>query len=423
MRRALFISSFKRAVSALVLLALVLGGVGFCGKALRVNDGYYKNTPFLDDDREYEVLFFGTSHVVNSVFPMQLWKETGITSYNLAIHGGSVASSYWMLQMALEHHRPKVAVMDVFLAKSDYMQTELALAHAAMDPFPLSKTKLRAIWDIYPDAASRAELLFPLDIFHNRWKELDTEMLKRGFGESAVTTEKGAESRIGVYPVENPVVGPADEVAEEMTEGLRYLQKFIELCQQEGIIPVITYLPYRGASDAEQQSYSNAAIKLAQSLGAATVDLQHTDLMDDETDWYDDGGHTNPIGAKKITAFLGRYLQENYDLPDRSADADWAGDYEKYYACQAQTLQKTEELWSMLTLLSVEDFTATVEISDDYPMDTVTRKLLDGLGDRLTERNLEEARRLKLTVYGKDGEKIVTRSFKANFEPVETDNG
>lgn len=418
MRRALFISSFKRAVSVLVLLALVLGGVFYCGRALRVNDGYYKNTPFLEDDREYDVLFFGTSHMVNSVFPMQLWKETGITSYNLAIHGGSIASSYWMLQMALEYQKPKVAVMDVLLAKSNYMQTDLPMAHAAMDPFPLSETKLRAIWDIYPDTASRAELLFPLDIYHNRWKELDTEMLRRGFGESKVTPEKGGESRIRVYPLENPIVVPETEAATEMTEGLRYLQRFIELCQQEGILPVITYLPYRGTGDAEEQRYSNAAIRLAQSLGAATVDLQHTDLIDDDTDWYDDGGHTNPTGAKKITAFLGQYLKEHYDLADHSGDADWAGDYEKYLAYQEENIREAEELWSLLTVLSVEDFTATVEISEDFAMDPVTRKLLDDLGDRLTERPLAEDGRLKITAYGKDGEELVTRSYKAHNEPI-----
>ena len=92
MRRALSTSSFKRVVSVALLLALVLSGVAFWSRTLRMNDGYYKNTPFLQDDREYDVLFFGTSHVVNSVFPMQLWRDYGITSYNLAIHGGSIAS-------------------------------------------------------------------------------------------------------------------------------------------------------------------------------------------------------------------------------------------------------------------------------------------------------------------------------------------
>ena len=411
MRPALSIFSFKRVVSVALLLALVLSGVAFWSNALRMNDGYYKNTPFIREDRQYDVLFFGTSHVVNSVFPMQLWRDYGITSYNLAIHGGSIASSYWMLETALDYQKPKVAVMDVLLTKSNYMQTDLPMAHAAMDPFPLSVTKLRAIWDIYDSPKDRAELLFPLDVFHNRWKDLDTEMLKRGFGETEVSPEKGGESRIRVYPLEEPLVVDASDAAEEWTEGLRYLEKFILLCQQEGIAPVITYLPYRGAGDAEEQRYSNAAIRLAQSLGAETIDLQHSDLIDDDTDWYDDGGHTNPLGAKKITGALGEYLTAAHDLPDHRDSGDWAADYEAYYAYQADHLPKTEDLWSTLALLSVEDFTATVEIAPDYDMDPVTQKLLDAQGDRLTEGAGETSGQLILTVYGKGGEQLLRRTY------------
>ena len=419
MRPALSIFSFKRVVSVALLLALVLSGVAFWSNALRMNDGYYKNTPFLRDDRQYDVLFFGTSHVVNSVFPMQLWRDYGITSYNLAIHGGSIASSYWMLETALGYQKPKVAVMDVLLTKSNYMQTDLPMAHAAMDPFPLTVTKLRAIWDIYDSPKDRAELLFPLDVFHNRWKDLDTEMLKRGFGETKVSPEKGGESRVRVYPLEEPLVVDASDAADGWTEGLRYLEQFILLCQQEGIAPVITYLPYRGAGDAEEQRYSNAAIRLAQSLGAETVDLQHSDLIDDDTDWYDDGGHTNPLGAKKITGALGAYLTAAHDLPDHRDSEDWAADYEAYYAYQADHLQKTEDLWSALALLSVEDFTATVEIAPDYDMDPVTRKLLDAQGDRLTEGAGETSGRLTLTVYGKRGEQLLCRTYRGTHTPVE----
>lgn len=418
MRPALSIFSFKRVVSVALLLALVLSGVAFWSNALRMNDGYYKNTPFIREDRQYDVLFFGTSHVVNSVFPMQLWRDYGITSYNLAIHGGSIASSYWMLEMALDYQKPKVAVMDVLLTKSDYMQTDLPMAHAAMDPFPLSMTKLRAIWDIYDSPKDRAELLFPLDVFHNRWKDLDTEMLKRGFGESKVSPEKGGESRIRVYPLEEPLVVDASDVADQWTEGLRYLEKWIRLCQQEGIAPVITYLPYRGAGDAEEQRYSNAAIRLAQSLGAETIDLQHSDLIDDDTDWYDDGGHTNPLGAKKITGALGEYLTAAHDLPDHRDSGDWTADYEAYYAYQADHLQKTEDLWSLLALLSVEDFAAAVEIAPDHDMDPVTRKLLDAQGNRLTEGTGETSGRLTLTVYGKGGEQLLRRTYRGTHTPV-----
>lgn len=409
MRQTSFISSFKRAVSILVLLALVLGGIGWLNRALRLDTGYAKNTPFIEDDREYDVLFFGSSHMVDSIVPMQLWKETGITSYNLGIQDGTPISCYWMFEMSLEYHKPKIAVMDVFRTNHP-RNTPISMAHAAFDPFPLSKTKLQAIRDVYPDTASRAELLFPLDICHNRWKDLRTEMLKRGFGESSVSPQKGGESYSTVYPVKNPVLVSQDEIAPEMTRGLQYLEKFILRCREEGIIPVLTYIPYHSFQD--YQPYCNAAIEYARSMGVATLDLQHMDLIDDDTDWYDSGSHANPSGAKKVTRAMGQYLKGTFDLTDNRTDAGWVSDYEDYLADRAEAIKEEEPLWQKLSLLSVEGFTANVEISSDFYMDPVTQKLLDNLGDRLTEHPLDESGHLRLTVYSPSGEEICCNTYQ-----------
>ena len=423
MRPALSIFSskrFRQAVSILTLLALLTGGLGFLSRSLRMNDGYSKNRPFWEEICSYDVLFYGTSHVINGVYPMQLWRDYGITSYNLAIHGGSIATSYWMLQNSVALHKPKIAVMDVLLAKSQYTRMEHALAHAALDPMPLTKTKLRAIFDIFPENGDRMEMLFPLDVFHNRWKDLDTEMLLRGVGvEDPDSPEKGAESRIRVYPLENSVCIPASDSQVEDSVGLQYLEKFIRFCQASDIIPVITYLPYRYENAQEEQRYSNAALALARELGAAAIDLQHMDILDDDTDWYDQGSHVNPTGAKKLTRVLGEYLKEHYDLADHRQDPAWAEDYEAYYAFQAENLHQAEGLWEMLTVLSVEDFTARVEISGDYPMDGVTEKLLVSLGNRLERVTRQTGGTLTLTVYGKDGSELVTRRFQTEPTGIE----
>ena len=52
--------------------------------------------------------------------------------------------------------------------------------------------------------------------------------------------------------------------------------------------------------------------------------------MDTETDFYN-GSHTNIFGAKRYTKWLGQYLKDNYNLPDRRSDnkyADWNAAYE-----------------------------------------------------------------------------------------------
>ena len=50
-------------------------------------------------------------------------------------------------------------------------------------------------------------------------------------------------------------------------------------------------------------------------------------------------GHLNPRGASKVTAFLGVWLAENYDLEDRRGDhayAYWDENLKKYEARRAQ---------------------------------------------------------------------------------------
>ena len=177
----------KRAISVLLLLSLVFSGGFFLSRALAMTEGPEKNGSFLKEDRDYDVLFFGSSHVVNGVFPMELWKDYGITSYNLSGHGAGLPASYWTMRLATQYHKPRVAVLDVLFAQSGTTEMSISLAHELLDPFPLSKTKLQAIRDLYPTKAQQAELLFPFDVYHNRWKQLDTDMVQRGLTWSGPT--------------------------------------------------------------------------------------------------------------------------------------------------------------------------------------------------------------------------------------------
>ena len=53
-------------------------------------------------------------------------------------------------------------------------------------------------------------------------------------------------------------------------------------------------------------------------------------------DWQ---GHLNPDGASKATAFLGAWLKEHYDLPDRRGDSaytHWDDNLAQYEAYRAE---------------------------------------------------------------------------------------
>lgn len=385
----------KRAISVLLLLSLVFSGGFFLSRALAMTEGPKKNGSFLKEDRDYDVLFFGSSHVVNGVYPMELWKDYGITSYNLSGHGAGLPASYWTMRLATQYHKPRVAVLDVLFAQSGTTEMNISLAHELLDPFPLSKTKLQAIRDLYPTKAQQAELLFPFDVYHNRWKQLDTDMVQRGLtGQVERSHQKGAQARVDVQPLDASPLIPRSQKMEEQTLGLHYIEQFVRYCLDQDIIPVLTYLPCEISQ--QWQESCNAALALGQELGAYVLDIQYMDLLDNDTDWYDQGGHVNPLGAKKITACLGDFLQKTLHLPDHRQDGTWQQDYEAYCGELAEEFTTQETLPQFLALASLGDFTLELTWAPGTDPGALITNMLSQLGHRVTV--LEDAGKTDVTV-------------------------
>lgn len=387
----IFSSKFKHACSILLLIIMIFFGITFLQKATMRDSSGFKYRPFLQEYTEYDVLFFGTSHVINGIFPMQLWNDYGITSYNFGGHANSLAMAYWTMINAVEYHKPKVAVLDVLGAGSASTRMDIGYAHLSMDAFPLTETKIAAIRDIYPDdKEQQTELIFPLSIYHNRWNEMNSSMLKAGAGiYSSSSKEKGAESRIQVgIPNDMELISETDMINQQ-TVGLDYIQKFITFCNENDIIPVIINIPY--PADIESQQAANAAIKLAKTNHVGAINFQYLDLVDFNIDCYDPDSHLNPSGARKVTDYLGKYLTSHYDLTDHRDDAtyaDWKDDYDDYYDYLVYNIKSHDDFKETLMLLNNENFKGVLEATSDYRPDDVEKKLSAQLGSNLKLRRV-----------------------------------
>ena len=60
-----------------------------------------------------QVLFLGTSHVGYSVSPVQLYKDYGITSYNLGTSDQGFDTSLLLLRETFKTQHPKLIILDV----------------------------------------------------------------------------------------------------------------------------------------------------------------------------------------------------------------------------------------------------------------------------------------------------------------------
>ena len=400
----------KKILSTVVCCLLLFALFMASWKFLMRKGSYEKNEDFYSYDKDYDVLFLGTSHVVMGVSPMELWNEYGIVSYNLANHGQWLPVDYWVLKNALNYTRPKLIVLDIRAIdiNNNKVSPEHALqTHQSFDRMPLGKTKLEAVYDLFPKG-ERMEYLFHFSIYHTRWKELDSTFWEK----ASPSTEKGAnldstdrfeEARIFEVP---PVkIISKKKMNLEETIGKEYLRKIIELCKEEKIDLLLTSLPYY--PNAGYQEWLNSAQVIADEYGVPYFDMITEDMfVNPYIDFFDED-HLNSSGAKKATRAIGEYLKSHYDLTDWREDeetaADWNKDYKDYEDFKLEWLKSQKSLDTYLMLLFDKSYDAVIEIYNTRIWkDTRYANLFENLGVDLNQVTEDT----DCVVIGKGGETV-----------------
>lgn len=377
-----------KAVRAAAFCALLLFTVLFAKRLFERKEGMERRVPFLKEKANTDVLFLGTSHVIDGIYPMELWNDYGITSYNLADSQSTMATAYWVLMEALEYTDPKVVVLDASRLRLRIKTSQkYEMVQTAFDGFPLSETKLLAGRDLLDDpmvdqlveegkvtAEDRAKrqlstFLFNLIWYHSRWKSLEEEDFQ-----PELNIRKGAQYLCAVAEPAKTEEVPETDVYQTEQAGYVYLRKIIDECRARGIEIVLTYLPF--PADTIQQKEANTAAVVAEEKGIPYLNFLRMDVVNYETDCYDSVSHLNPSGAKKVTDYLGKYLTENLGVPDHRGEAEyahWDEDFKTYEAYKDDVLRGTDDLFTYLMLLYGEGYEAVIETGKG---DFLTRELM-----------------------------------------------
>lgn len=335
---------------------------------------------FLEEPELYDVLFFGDSRLMNAVSPIKMWEEYGIAGYNLASYGCSPSLSYWMLINALDYAKPELVVIAASgMDDPNKAPKHSSDLHMAMDFWPLTVNKARAIWDLLDDPDEpdfkdgegntyrdlKEEFLFPLIKYHSRWRELKADDFKKRPAHG-----KGGESLVGLYPIWAYEFVDEDNYAEEIGYAYAYLRKAIELCQSRGIDVMLLNSPHPIVINIQRHAHTVGSI--SEEYGVDFVDVTYLDsIVDYVTDCYDIDLHLNLSGTQKMTSFLGSYLKEHYHLPDRRKEAKyahWYGQLDTYKDEKIRTLDDEKELNNVLMLLHDPDFDVSLAL---YPSSSV----------------------------------------------------
>ena len=265
----------------------------------------------LEKDNSLDVIFLGDSETYANFSPLQIWNETGITSYVMGISAQRLCDTYTLLNESIHKQEIKVVVLEtncLYRSSSGYYEADDSVMNTAGDFFPILKYHSR-LEEKLPGSASKVNA-------------------------SEERKYKGFRLRFNVLPYTGDEwMIATDEVEEISEENLEYLDKIKKFCEENGISFLLVSAP---SPDCWNYARHNAVENWATENNIDFLDLN---LMCDELeiDWSKDtrdgGNHLNYFGATKVSKHLSKYLFEKYDLEDHRGDeyySHWDKSYENY---------------------------------------------------------------------------------------------
>lgn len=286
-------------------------------------------------ENSIDVLFFGSSLIVNSMIPQEFYNEYGITSYNLGSEQQSIFLSYYWLKEALRFQKPKVVVLDLYyltdMHPENVINTTEPLTRKCLDPMRFSEVKKEAVEALCKLDPSQSELSYYLTNlrFHTRWELLEESDLNRNL--SGYSRLKGYSPLTEVWKL------PFDTYEPEKKKGRivypfvmqDYLEKTVDLCKENGIELVLIDLPRRKMK--MDDARNNTQSTFAKEHGVTYYNLcskEHYDKIGTELPWEYTINHQNLWGAIKTSRYLGKLLKKDFNLePKKDAQYERTKDY------------------------------------------------------------------------------------------------
>ena len=254
-----------------------------------------------------DVLFLGDSEVYATISPMQLWEEEGITSYDCSTGGQRLFDTLALLKTALKNQKPELVVLET---------------NATFRKFSIGEV-----------AYNKAGEFLSVFTYHDRWKWFKPKELFQKKDFSWTSDLKGFRLNTEVKAASKKKYKDYMKASEGFkaipAQNVSYIDAIRQVCKDYGIRFMLLSTPSSKNWDMKKH---NTIADLAEKREIPFVDLnleQEKLGIDWETDTKDQGDHLNLYGAKKVTAYLGKYLKDTYMLPDHRGETG----YESWDSC------------------------------------------------------------------------------------------
>lgn len=282
-----------------------------------------KGSPYEDvlseptDTLDYLVI--GDSECASSISPMEIWNSYGYTGYNCGVPGQQMQDTYYMLEEVLQNQSPKVVLLEtnIFYRNPKFYKK------------------------IVNFSGSVTKRVFSIFEYHNLWKyfSLNADSTAENTYSNPL---KGLRYNTSVEPYsKGPYIHETGNTAVIDKLPLFYLNKIVELCDEQGIQLILYSVP---SPLCWSYAKHNRTADFAEANNLAYVDLNlHSDELgiDWSSDTRDHGDHLNFCGAKKVTNYMGEYLSQHCNLTDHRHEENYSSWNDALSAYLKQTNQTT----------------------------------------------------------------------------------
>lgn len=330
----------KRIIKCILFLTILAMTAGALFHAFTPDDGNFvlPGDFFRKDKDRFDVLFLGTSKIKQGVYPMDLYEEYGISSYNLGTGDQTAALSYYLLRDVIERQHPKMVVLEVGMGDYESAYEGPEDVHYITDHMPFfAKTKFDLIHGVRNQTDGIDRFRVPWYEYHTRWTDLsESDFVHEKSGAAYGSWVLAQGRNTGYFAPAEP--DPSWELPKIVTD---HLEKIVQLCEEKDTQLVLLTMPVFGPGLLPAEFYPD---RLSDAYAVARFAGEH-DLpclncfdkaqalgLDCAADTLD-GMHLNVNGAEKYTSWLGKELKGLCDLPDRRSEPGYefiAKDYEEY---------------------------------------------------------------------------------------------
>ena len=292
-----------------------------------------------------DAIIIGSSPVYPCYATPKIWGDTGIATYLLSSNMQRPVAGYYLVKEARKTQKPKLFIfeMRMYAASEEDMMSNMAHTREVTDNRRYSWNRIQTINAMVPNLSERYTYYFDIFKYHSNWKTMVLWSQLRDCTYSYPDDLKGyvTETKVGPAKGYDASADHNQKPIEDIQE--KYLRKLLEELRAEGQDALFIVTPYLLTAD-KQENY-NYMQEIIESYGYRFLNMNdnYEDIgIDFATDFMDYGNHVNAQGGAKVTDYLEKYLQENYDFKDKrgnSAYRSWDDAY-TLYSSQYQDAEK-----------------------------------------------------------------------------------